>query len=149
MTLEASNRINDKLRAYWDSLCAGRPFPEERDVDSDVISDIWDHCFLVKNVAAQTEREGFRYDYLGKELIEAFGGDVTNQEISAKLIDAESPPLVKSFMQVVSTGKPTMEDAEFTNSQGLLIKYRSCLLPLGSAKEGVVYILGGMKWKNF
>jgi hypothetical protein len=149
MPQHQQNRINEKLLAYWESVRGARPMPEERDVDPDALKDIWDSCFLVKSIPHGTGSRGYRYDYLGTALIEAFGDDVTNREISAKLVDPISPPLVKSFTQVIETGKPVEEESEFTNSQNLVIRFRSCMMPLGNAKDGVLYILGGMKWKSF
>lgn len=148
MSSQQHNRLNENLREYWESVRQGRSFPEERDIDPDAIKDIWDSCFLVKKVP-DSAYPAFRYDFLGKQLIDAFGDDVTNQEISSKLVDPTSPPLVKGFVHVVENAEPTEEDSEFINSQGLLVKYRSCMLPLGNAKDGVMYILGGMKWKSF
>lgn len=149
MVQHSHNRINERIRSYWDEVRGARPLPEERDIDPEGLRDVWDACFLVKPVPPEAGGIGFRYDYLGKDLIDAFGGDVTHQEVYAKLVSTDSPPLVRSFAEVIKTGKPVEEQAEFTNVQGLLIKYRSCMLPLGNGAEGVNYILGGMKWKLF
>ncbi len=147
MPVTQHNRLTEKLRTYWESICSGRPYPEENDIDISVIADIWDSCFLVKAVNTANGRV-FRYDYLGKDLIDAFGGDVTNQEISEKLVNPSHPPLQRSFGKVMDTGKPAEEESEFTNSAHMIIKCRSCMLPLGT-KDGVNYIVGGMKWKSF
>lgn len=147
--MEQQNRINERLLAYWQTLRGRRPYPEEREIDPEAIKDIWDSCFLVKDISKNSGRQGFRYDYLGAELIRVFGDDAVNREVSAKLIDPTSPPLVKSFEQVIRTGKPVEEENEFTNAEGMLIKYRSCMMPLGVPGDGVNYVLGGMKWKSF
>lgn len=147
MPVSQHNRLTEKLQAYWESVCAGRPYPAESDIDISVIADIWDSCFLVKSVSTAHGRV-FRYDFLGKDLIDAFGGDMTNQEISDKLVNPSHPPLVASFGKVMDSGKPAEEESEFTNESGMIIKYRSCMLPLGT-KDGVNYIVGGMKWKSF
>lgn len=147
MPVTQHNRLTEKLRTYWESICSGRPYPEESDIDIGVISDIWDSCFLVKSVNTPNGRM-FRYDFLGKDLIDAFGGDMTNQEISEKLVNPAHPPLLWSFGKVMDSGKPAEEESEFTNAAHMIIKYRSCMLPLGT-KDGVNYIVGGMKWKSF
>lgn len=148
MPVTQHNRLTEKLRTYWESICSGRPYPEEGTIEIAQISDIWGSCFLVKPVKTANGRS-FRYDYLGKDLIDAFGGDITNQEISERLANPAHPPLLVSFGRVIDSGKPAEEESEFTNSTGLIIKYRSCMLPLGTPKDGVNYILGGMKWKSF
>jgi hypothetical protein len=142
-----SKRINEILYVYWESLRKGRLFPSEAEIEPDAIAAIWDSCFLVKVSRPEAAHLGYRYDYLGSALIEAFGGDVTHQEISSRLIDPSSPPLVSRFENVVNMHAPDTDEAAFTNKRGLVVKYRSCILPLGRDSGSVDYILGGMKWK--
>lgn len=149
MATSQHNRLNEKLREYWESVRQGRIFPQESDIDIAAVADIWDSCFLVKPVVQKDGQRVFRYDYLGKDLIDAFGGDVSNQEISDKLINPGSPQLLAGFVSVLDNRKPAEEQSEFTNTSGMIIKYRSCMFPLGTPDEGVNYILGGMKWKAF
>jgi hypothetical protein len=141
-------RINVILREYWEKLRGTRPFPPESDIDQDALADIWDSCFLIKVVRSGPTPSGFRYEYLGAKLVDAFGGDVTNQEISARLIDSASPPLVRRFEKVATEGVPDLDEAEFVNKRGMAIKYRSCILPLGKEPGKVDFIIGGMKWKE-
>ena len=141
-------RINERLYDYWVSIAKGKLYPSERDVDPEAISDIWDSCFLVKSHGGAADGL-FKYTYLGLSLIEAYGDDMTNQDISGKLIAPNSPDMAHKFNEVVKTAKPVIDESEFTNKHRFLIKYRSCMLPLGPTPGGVEYILGGMKWKAF
>jgi len=146
--VHASNRIGEVLYHYWDNLRGDRAFPAESEIDPDEISDIWNSCFLVNISPAEVNNHGYRYTYLGTALIDAFGSDITGQEVSARLIDSASKTMVRQFDQAVKTAKPVYDEAEFTNSKKLLIKYRSCILPLGG-KLNPDYLIGGMKWKAF
>lgn len=142
------NRINEKLQEYWQALRGGRLYPQESDINPEAIRDIWDHCFLV-SINEEDLKQGYKYTYLGTGLIEAFGDDLTSRDISARLIETSSQPLIASFEQVIRTGRPFSEESQFTNSPGMVIKYRSCILPLGDNPEKVDYILGAMKWRAF
>lgn len=122
--------------------------PEERDIEPNAIAEIWDSCFLVHNVASQGASH-YRYDFLGETLINAFGSDVTSQEISKDLVGAKSSPLLEVFGKVISSRKPAFEEGEFTNARGVMVKYRCSVFPLGDANKGVDYLLGGMKWKFY
>lgn len=145
----STKRINEKLREYWGELSRGRAMPHEDEFNPDVISDIWADCFLV-SLWQKKQEQGYRYNYLGKSLIDAFGSDMTDKEVSARLIDPSAPPLVRRFDEVAASGKPLEAEDEFTNKDGVTIKYRTCLLPLGKeGVQGVAYILGGMKWKPY
>lgn len=141
-------RINERLYEYWLSISRGKAFPSENDIDPDEIKDIWDSCFLVKTHSNSGDGL-FKYTYLGLALIEAYGDDITNHEISTKLIAPNSPDIAHKFNEVMKTGKPVVDESEFTNRNRFIIKYRSCMLPLGPRAGQVDYILGGMKWKAF
>ena len=144
----AHHRIYEVLQDYWDKVRKQRIYPTENDINPEEIKDIWDSCFLV-SFSEDDVKNGYKYTYLGKDLIEAFGDDLTNKDISERLMLTTRPPLVESFEEVIRTGKPLRENSEFTNSLNMVIKYRSCLLPLGNDPEKVDYILGAMKWKSF
>ena len=139
-------RINEALIAYWNELKGNRLYPSEGDIDPDAIADVWDACFLVK-LSSRKETGHFQYTYLGSYLIEAYGDDLTDQEVCSHLVDPDSMPMVKKFEEVARNGEPMNDEGEFTNHNNVVIKYRSCLLPLGDPGKPVNYILGGMKWK--
>ena len=119
--------------------------PMEGDISLDALKDIWPSCFLV------TVKDGkFAYSYLGEELVEAYGDDLTGKEIAETLVYPHPPSLVKTFVAVASSGVPKVDESEFVNSCGDTVKYRSCVLPLaGRDGNSVAFLLGGMKWKAF
>lgn len=142
-------RINERLLAYWASLKEGRMFPSEQEIEPEEIDDIWQSCFLVKVEEAGGEPV-FVYVYLGEDLIEAYGDDWTGQEICETLVYPANNEFAEKLLEVVTDETAVVDEVEFTNAQGLEIKSRSCLLPLGEEdQDGVRYILGGMKWRAF
>ncbi len=139
------HRINEQLEHYWNEIRGSRAMPLEEDVSIPALKDIWDHCFLVN-----VHPDKFAYSYLGPKLIEAYGDDLTGKEIAQTLLEPHPTSLYAEFQQVVEGGKPRIDESEFKNTRGQLVKYRACILPLGSdGHEGVAYLLGGMKWKAF
>lgn len=143
MTAPTHNRINEKLEHYWQELRAGREMPMESEISIEALKDIWDHCFLV-SVGDQR----FAYSYMGEQLIEAYGDDYNGKEVAVTLLEPHPKSLFTSFQQVVATGQPLTDDHEFVNSNGVTVKYRACILPVGAkGYTGVAYLLGGMKWK--
>lgn len=149
-TTEDKMRINQFIEDYWTKLKDGDALPLESDVSVKNLSAIWDACFLVRVDDDGVESEDFSYVYLGKSLVEAYGDNETNKEICEKLVFPSSMSLVHKFREVVSSKTPVAEESEFVNSKGLLIKYRSSMVPLAKNEgEGVGYILGGMKWKAY
>lgn len=143
------NRINEKIHDYWNKLRGEKSYPSENDINPEDIEDIWESCFLIKISNEEAITNGYRYTYLGKNLIEAFGDDLTNQDISSQLINPKSPPIAKHFNDIINNKLPIVDEDEFTNKSGMVIKYRSCMLPLGENEQSVNYIIGAMKWRAF
>jgi len=132
------HRMNERLKAYWETLRAGRVMPLERDIVLDDLKDIWDDCFLV------AVRDGkFSYNYLGPNIIEAFGDDLTGREIAETLLFPHPQSLVFAFKTALAEKKPLIDASEFTNSLHMAVKYRSCILPLAGHDSGpVAFLLG-------
>ncbi|OYW13567.1 MAG: hypothetical protein B7X02_01920 [Rhodospirillales bacterium 12-54-5] len=139
-------RLNEQLEQYWRALKGDRALPREDEVDPDQLKEIWDSCFLVQLRADDV----FSYSYLGKSLIEAYGDDLTGNEISESLIYPHPPSLSQTFRAVTKSAQPVFDESEFTNANNMLVKYRSCVVPLGAYNvTGVGFLLGGMKWKIY
>lgn len=146
-TSELHHRSHEQLLRYWESRCAGREFPAESDISPDDLEQIWSSCFLIC-LDEVTRKIGYRYSYLGESLIEAYGDDLRNPDVAARLLSTSSAPLIQKFDEVVESRKPLIDESDFVNLKGLRIKYRSCVLPLG--REGVVtHILGCMRWRIY
>jgi hypothetical protein len=144
----SAQRINERLRSYWNELRGARPFPSEREVDFTELDAVWKSCFLVKRDEAK--QIPFAYIYLGSDLIAAYGDDLGAREICERLVFPSSMSLLHKFEEVVRSRSPVEQEDVFTNTKGLLIKYRSLMLPLGDEKnEHVEYIIGGMRWKAY
>lgn len=139
-------RYNQRLQKYWDKLRGERPFPSESEINPDDLKDIWGSCFLI-SIDDVTRRLGYRYSYLGEELIEAFGDDANDPEVAMRLLSTGDTP--KKFDEVIKTQKPVLDESEFMNLKHLHIRYRACLLPLGYKDGEVSHILGCMRWKIY
>ncbi len=139
-------RLNEQLRTYWESIRLGRQYPSESDIDIDRLESIWDSCFLVKYEPGDSP---YQYIYLGDALIAAYGDDWNDRENCEKLLFPSQTPYIHHFDEVLKQRSPVEEDGEFTNRNGLNIRYRSILLPLSADAKEEIYILGGMRWKSY
>jgi hypothetical protein len=139
-----SKRGHERLIAYWQHLAKGRKFPEETDIDTDAIADLWNSCFLL-NTQKDSGSE-FKYEFMGPSLIEAYGVDLTGQAHTENT-EPNIASILNSFKKVVDVGEHVVDESEFTNKQQQLVKYRCCLVPFGNAPSTVKYILGFMRWK--
>lgn len=139
-------RLEDILKHYWETLPRATvgSIPSESTISPDALKNVWDDCFLVQI----TPDNSFRYDYLGKDLVDAYGEGYHDGDEADKLIDTHSNRAIRIFSEVVKGRKPVDDEGEFVNSRHLLIKYRQYLFPLGN-KERVTHIFGGMRWKAY
>lgn len=138
-------RLHEQVMDYWQRAANGRTMPLESDINPDDLLGIWQNCFLVR-----VGDGSFFYDYLGDTLVEAYGENLTSREICESLVFPHPESLFRTFQQVTISAQPIYVDDEFTNKNGLIIKYRSCVLPLGKENQtGVAFLLGGMKWKAY
>lgn len=143
---QEERRLTDQLYTYWKMVKGDRDLPREQDINLADLQDIWDHCFLLQ-VKKNSELIDYRYIYIGESIIEAYGDDLTGQSVYAKLVSPETAAVISKFDKVLESQVPVFDESEFVNLQGITIKYRQCLVPLG-ARSGVVdYIMGGMTWK--
>lgn len=139
------SRINEKLIQYWDELRGNRPLPLESEINTDALKDIWGACFLIT-----VKPNGFAYDYLGGDLLAAYGDDLTGREITETLLYPHPKALFEQFGEVKKTARPATDENEFTNSRQQNIKYRSSVVPFAAReRDGVSFLLGGMRWKAF
>lgn len=137
-------RITEILLGYWQDICANGYLPRETDIEPMELAYIWPSCFLVRRTGKEYE-----YIYLGQDLIDAYGDERQARSVCTRLVFPAGESLTDLFDQVVQTVEPLEKDGEFTNVQGMVIKYRSIFLPLADENGEVGFILGGMKWKSF
>jgi hypothetical protein len=146
--MQTHSRKHEILMQYWSRLKGARDMPSESQIDPDAIAGIWPSCFLI-SIDNVTERLGYRYSYLGRDLIEAYGGDVNNPKLAEKLLSIANPSILNKFDEVIAQRKPVIDESEIINANKLSVKYRSCLLPLGYNDQKVSHIIGCMSWRAY
>jgi hypothetical protein len=144
-TATKHQRITEVLQDYWLSKCVKDIIPSDGEIDPQDLGELWEHCFLVQKIDA----DKFQYLHMGKEIIEAYGDDLTGHEICERLVGKLHEPLANEFSEVVATRRPLLKESSFINAKQMDVRYRTILLPLRRNSAAVEYILGGMKWKAF
>lgn len=142
------HRSHEILKEYWIKLRGNRQFPSESDVDPDDLHEIWPSCFLI-SIDDVARNLGYRYSYLGNDLIEAYGDDVKNPDVALRLLSTANMSMIKRCDEVIQGKSPVIDESEFVNFKGVRIRYRACMLPLGYPDGTVSHILGCMRWKVY
>lgn len=140
-------RLTQALKDYWDFERSEMPFPSLKQIDQKNIKEIWENCFIVE-ASNKHRRENYKYLYLGKNIIQAYGEDLTGLQVD-KMASPDAGNLERAYERVLATKLPVQDEGEIHNACKQLIKYRQILLPLGDDGVNITAILGGMSYKVF
>lgn len=140
-------RLTERLHHYWLEKSAGKPFPSENDIDPDELIRDWEHCFLVQ-VRDIVNVQDYNYTFLGAKIMEAYRGNLKDQH-NEFMVGPNAHNVSKSFGRVMTTRAPVMEEGELVTLSGNMIKYRQCMLPLGTPEGVLEAIFGGLSFKYF
>jgi len=141
----SEKRITNVIFKHWDEARGTRAMPSEKDLDPDVLEPILDNCFLIKTTELKISGK-HTYVYIGKNILDAYGSHETNPK---DYHDVDPLSHKNKFEKVLESLKPVIEEGEFVNNDGYLVKYRQCLIPLGSDNNTVDSIFGGMRFRIF
>lgn len=139
-------RITLRLLSYWEKLRRGRAMPAEEDINPEDLTDLWDSCFLVR--VKDLVNQDYHYAYLGQAIDDAFFQGIIRSDSAGAQPHPAPNHLTRNFARVVGTCRPFTEEGEFQNIRKETVKYRQCLLPLGTDGE-IQAIFGGMTFKIF
>ncbi len=147
-TTDLHHRSHDELLAYWNKLRGDREFPHEREIEPEELADIWDYCFLI-SLDDVVRRIGYRYSYMGTELVKAFGDDVNNPDMALRLLSSTRVPSLQKINEVLDKKHSVIDEGEFTNAHHMNVRYRTCIVPLGYEDGQVSHLFGVMRWKAY
>ncbi|MEZ5691360.1 MAG: PAS domain-containing protein [Rickettsiales bacterium] len=142
------HRCHEDLMEYWNKLRGNRQFPAENEIEPSDIADIWDYCFLI-SLDDVVKRIGYRYSYMGKELVDAFGDDPNNPDMALRLLSTTKVPSLKKIEEVLDKKQPVIDEGEFVNAHKMEVRYRTCIVPLGYEDGQVAHLFGVMRWKAY
>lgn len=134
-------RISFILIQYWNAIRGERELPREEDIDPDQLIGIWERCFLVQVRDIENNKD-FNYSYLGPDLIEAYQAHKLESS-NTNMVGPEANRLASMYMRVIEERGPLMDENEFYDQTGQLVKYRQVFMPLSTNGTDVDAILGG------
>jgi hypothetical protein len=168
-------RLTLRLTEYWNSLCGQGSLPEWKSFDTTEFSDVWKQCCGWKMEAGEGNTVIFTYDHVGEAVKEAIGNDLwgrkfttssrvlpgspmTHNIVGANLAvqmyntDFKGFPvasIVKKIDRVINKLVPVVDEGRFENPDRRTVRYRSCLMPFGSADGKVERLVLGLSWKVY
>jgi len=128
MSVIIERRLNLRLLAYWEKKRALSAMPRMSDIHASDLHDFWQFCFLLR----LDGKGSFSRVHVGNAV------DWTWLE----------PRLAPFIEEVLAKKAPCLDEGEFPVAGNKIVKYRQCLMPLGS-EHGVEAVLGGVRFRNF
>lgn len=139
-------RISHQLVHYWQQIKGDRVLPSEADIDPDELQDQWHDCFhIYLRDGGGLGGAEFGYSYIGDHLLPIFieGGE------EAHLLPLPPEKLRAAYGEMQMTKLPIVESVEEFRVEGRYVRYRLCLLPIGTAEGEIQSIFGGMRYKYY
>lgn len=141
----ADRRITNVITKHWEDVRGNKLMPSEIDLDPEVLDGVLDNCFLIRTEEL-LQAGSHKYVYIGKNILEAYGSDETTPK---DYHDVDPLSHKDKFEEVIKTLKPVVQEGEFINKDGKLVKFRQCLIPLAQDGRTIDSIFGGMRFKVF
>jgi len=141
---ETESRLTSRLIKYWKSLKGINNVPLEKNIDNTLISDLWDNCFILR-VHEINRSIDYRYDYIGKNICEAYTKDLSRGDNI--LINLEASGLHEKYIEIIRLKRPIEHQGTYINNNDKIIKFRQCMIPFSSDGKNVTTIIGAMNYK--
>ncbi len=146
--MQAERRLSQRLINYWRSLSElHKKPPTEVDVSPELLSDIWQHCFVIKQ-GVKGNPMGFRYCFMGKaiteECMKSFPHTRRFLEHVLQLHDSAAIEAEKA----IETQAPVENNGSYHDKESQkTFLYRRCFVPLSDENGEINAVLGGFRWK--
>jgi len=140
---DSERRLLIRLENYWRSLRQSEygPFFEDFWPSRNPVP--WKNCFIA--YAHQPGAE-FAFDHIGGSITALFKPDRTNLPDEEWLLDTIRSRFGE-FSNVLKTARPARGEGRFYRSEGIVVLYRSMLLPFVDAKRVPAYVIGAMTYR--
>jgi hypothetical protein len=147
-SLMTERRLVVRLRKYWDFLRGEDNLPNYAKFNKSAIDDVLQSCILC-SVAHSGKSMMFKYEYLGKDAVDAFGIDLTGQY--AANTDRRIPGVnfLKFMTKAIESKDFTSAQGQFVNDNNKIVKYRDCILPFLDSHGNIAYLVVGLSWRSF
>lgn len=143
-------RLTTRLINYWEKIRSSDSRPAFFRLNPGAIDDIWQNCLALQTQPGKSDNPHYLYVHCGDAVAEAIGKDVRGEIMSAKMKFFPGVKIVKRVDDVVNgtAESPVIDDGQFVNDKGKVIKYRACLLAFGD-NQAVTHVVIGVSWRAF
>lgn len=143
-------RLTTRLITYWEQTKGSLDFPAFAQLNPAALEGVWDNCLALKTQPSVADKRSYTYVHCGETITQAIGKNMVGQTLSTNMRFFPGAKIIKRIDEVVAQASPTplLDDGQFVNDNGKVIKYRACLLAFG-ANGAVSHVVIGVSWRAF
>ncbi len=134
-----------KIYEYWQSKRHGRPAPARSDI---VFAEIAHLLPVMQIVEVQRDPMRFRHRFVGTEIVESMGRDVTGRYVDQALYGTATDEILASLETVVREGRPYRREALLTWYDRDWLMIEAVELPLLDDSGEIGAILAGVDFRR-
>jgi hypothetical protein len=142
-------RLIVRLGSYWEMLRKDNIMPAIEQFNPHMVADLWPKCARISLDHRNPNATSYLYEYVGQDTISMLGADLTGHTVDMRLREDNGLKILKYITTVSQTQKMQVDEDQFVNKRGQLVKYRCCFLPFGDAKRGITHIIIGISYRSF
>lgn len=142
-------RLTIRLINYWRQLRKEHLMPHMGQFNPSVVEDVWPFCCHLRVLRGHGGKLQYTVAYIGAEITKVYGKNLMGAELTASQHSFPGMGLLKRIGEAVARPQVMEDESHFHNERRMIVKYRACLLPFGSVREGVTDVVVGMSWREF
>lgn len=143
-------RLTTRLISYWEQIKGASTYPSYQQLNPSALDEIWDNCLAMQAQPSVGEKRPYTYVHCGSLISQAIGKDLRGQTMTTNMKFFPGAKIIKRIDEVVAQASPSplLDDGQFVNDAGKVVKYRACLLAFG-ANGVVTHVVIGVSWRAF
>lgn len=136
---------------YWEQLRKDSDAPAYERFNPAAIDEIWHNCLVLEVQPGSGEKKTYKYVHCGEEIAKGVGQSLTGQMLSTNMKFFPGAKIIKRIDEVFDQAAiaPIMDDGQFVNTEGKVIKYRACLLSFMNSHRIITHVIVGVSWRAF
>lgn len=142
-------RLTNRLITNWNMIKGESTMPPYQKLNPAALDDVWTNCATCTLQPGGEKDHVFVFDRVGQDINKLFGEDLVGKPVSASKKHVKAASMIKKVEAVFSSPEPVQDEGQFVSDKNKIVKYRSCILPFGSAGDQITHILIGLSWREF
>ena len=142
-------RLINRLTKYWEGLRKEALLPDYAMVNASTIADIWPFCIALQLQPGSAAVPQFQIINMGDDIVKMYDENLIGQVVSPSQKHFKAALIITQAANMLGSHEVMNEKGKFVSSRNKIVRFRSCMVPFGSADGHITHTLAGISWKEF